>query len=88
MPKLAPMTLETRICGIPCKVYVFDIGYARGSFSYNAPSDVDYYGYTEYDYEVQDRRGRKAEWLERKMDKDDESKLIAEIEEAIGEIRD
>lgn len=34
---------------------------------YTAPSDMDYYGYTECEYEVLDRRGRPASWLERKL---------------------
>ena len=54
--------------------------YEPGSFSYRAASDVDYYGYSEIEFEVLDRRGRHAPWLERKLD----DAAIAEIEEAIG----
>ena len=55
------------------------VSVVKGSYSYNAPSDLDYHGYTELDYTICDRRGRPAPWLERKASKDD----IANIEEEI-----
>lgn len=61
--------IEARVAGIPCKIGVTHFESERGSYSYNAPSDIDFYGYTEMDYEVLDRRGRPAAWLERKLDK-------------------
>jgi hypothetical protein len=77
------MQIETRIAGIPClvqaNVYVQD-----GSYSRNAASDWDYYGWVDVeDLVVLDRRGRPAPWLERKLtDKDIErieGELIAEV---------
>jgi hypothetical protein len=73
--------METRIAGIPCKVRVDSCVIQKGSYSYNAPSDWDYYGYQEIEFTVCDRRGREAPWLSRKMtDKD-----IARIEQEIIE---
>lgn len=78
------LNLETRICGIPCAVAVFDIVSVKGSFSYAAPSDLDYYGYTDFDYRVCDQRGRPAPWLERKMTKNDRELLEERINEEIA----
>lgn len=71
--------LVAKVNGIPCLIDVHHVSVVKGSFSYNAPSDVDYYGYEEFDYTICDRRGRPAPWLERKATKDD----IADIEERI-----
>jgi hypothetical protein len=71
--------LPAKIQGIPCLVDVHHVSVVKGSFSYNAPSDLDYHGYTELDYTICDRRGRPAPWLERKATSDD----IATIEEEI-----
>ncbi len=60
-------TIQTRLAGIPCQIAVSNFHRIKGSYSYNAPSDLDYYGFVEYDYQVLDRRGRPAPWLERKV---------------------
>jgi len=73
--------IETRVAGIPCIVGVTYFESVRGSYSYHAASDMDYYGYTECEFEVLDRRGRKAPWLERKLT----DKIINEIEQEIAE---
>jgi hypothetical protein len=44
-----------------------------------ADSDWDYYGYTECDWQVLDRRGRPAPWLSKKLT----SKIEAAIEQEI-----
>jgi NADH:ubiquinone oxidoreductase subunit D len=64
--------IETRISGIPCIIGVKSFESQGGSYSYNAASDYDYYGYTEIDWEVLDRKGYKADWLARKMTSRDE----------------
>lgn len=61
--------IETRVAGIPCMIGVMEYNNVAGSYSYHAASDWDYYGYTDCTWEVLDRRGRKAAWLERKLDK-------------------
>lgn len=63
--------IEANICGIPCLAAVINFTSVKGSFSHNAPSDVDYYGYEEIDYVILDRRGYRARWLERKIENDD-----------------
>lgn len=77
--------IESTVAGIPCLIGVTEFSSVRGSYSYNAPSDMDYYGYTESDWEVLDRRGRPATWLERKLSDADRSRIEREIEEAMTE---
>ena len=70
---------DTTISGIPCGVIVRDCIIVKGSYSYNAPSDLDYYGYTEIDFNLLDRKGYAAGWLERKMTEDERAKIEQEI---------
>lgn len=69
-------TIQTRLAGIPCQIAVSNFHSIKGSYSYNAPSDLDYYGFVEYDYQVLDRRGRPAAWLERKVSTDEIDDII------------
>ena len=71
--------LDARVAGIPCLIGVINYERHKGSMSYNAPSDLDYYGWTEVEFDVLDRRGRPAAWLERKLDAAER----ADIEELI-----
>ena len=77
--------IESRVAGIPCLIGVSHFDCVRGSYSYNAPSDMDYYGYTEIEWDVLDRRGRPAAWLERKLTDDDRQRIEQEIAEAMTE---
>lgn len=78
-------TVDTVIAGIPCMVEVTHYRNVRGSYSYNAPSDLDYYGYVECDYEVLDRRGYRAAWLERKLTDADRARILEDITEHFGD---
>lgn len=72
--------IDTTVQGIPCIIGVIDYSSVKGSYSYNAPSDMDYYGYTECEWELLDRKGYPAGWLERKMtdrDRDQVEETIA-----------
>ena len=73
--------IESRVAGIPCLIGVTHYHSVRGSYSYKAPSDLDYHGYTQSEWDVLDRRGRKAPWLERKMSDKDCTRIEAEISE-------
>lgn len=77
--------IETRVAGIPCIVGVTHFESVRGSFSYHAASDMDYYGYTESEWVVCDRRGRPAPWLERKLTSKDTSRIESEIAEQLND---
>lgn len=78
-------TFASRIAGIPCQIAVTHLVDERGSFSPNAASDLDYYGYTECEFTVLDRRGRPAPWLEHKLTDADRQRLTEEAIEAIEE---
>ncbi len=72
-------TFDSHVQGIPCQVEVTDFISVRGSYSHNAPSDVDYHGYTDYDYTILDRKGYPAKWLERKLTALDRERIESEI---------
>lgn len=80
--------IQTWLAGIPCQIAVTDFRRVEGSYSYNAPSDADFYGYTDYDYEVLDRRGRPAAWLERKVSAGDiEQKIIDHFDDYMDDLQ-
>jgi hypothetical protein len=63
--------IETRVAGIPCIIGVNE--YQKGSYDYWEDSSDDYYGCC--DWEVCDRKGRHAAWLERKIDNKERAKI-------------
>jgi hypothetical protein len=65
------MQFEYRVAGIPCIIDVTDLD-VRQSGVHNTVKSA---------FEVCDRRGRRAQWLERKLD----SNMIAEIKHEIAE---
>lgn len=67
--------INHRVAGIPCLIGVIDYSVTKGSFSYDAPSDIDYHGGTECDWEILDRRGRPAPWLARKINAREEDNI-------------
>jgi len=71
------MTFESKIQGIPCIIKVHYALVVPGSP--RADSDIDYYGYSECDYTICDRRGRPAPWLNRKATSDDITRIENEI---------
>ena len=75
--------IETRIAGIPAKIGVTHVYRQSGSFLPDEVSDLDYYGYMEFDYEILDMRGKRAVWLERKLTDKIRSEIDQQIAEAI-----
>lgn len=71
-------TLSSRIAGIPCLIEVISV-VVQKPLGRMADSDWDCYGYSDVEFEVQDRRGRKAPWLERKMTQADKARIETEI---------
>ena len=69
--------IESYVAGIPCVVGVTRYNKVRGDA--RADSEMDYYGYTEAEWVVCDRRGRPAPWLEKKLTSKDESRIEQEI---------
>jgi len=73
--------IEARIQGIPCQIDVTYFYSKSGTYSQQAETPDEYYGCTEIEFDVYDRKGYKAAWLEKKMTADD----IAYIEEKVLE---
>jgi len=67
--------IDHRVAGIPCLIGVSHYDHTEGSFSYDAPSDWDYHGHTDCDWEILDRRGRPAPWLARKINDKEEDAI-------------
>ncbi len=82
------MQFQTQVSGIPCICNVVDyisVPAWKGS-AYTCPSSDDYYGYTEFDFELLDRKGYKANWLEKKLKPEDKDRLLEELQlELLGE---
>jgi hypothetical protein len=72
------MEIQSHIQGIPC-IIVARVCVNRGSYSRDAASDWDYYGYEEIDFEVLDRKGYNAPWLQRKLTSEDVTRIESEI---------
>ena len=66
------MTLiESKIAGIPCLIKVEHFSFQKGNPSCFDVSDWDTQDYLEFNYKVCDRRGYKADWLQKKMSHQD-----------------
>ncbi len=81
--------VEIRAAGIPALAGVFSYAYQapfRGS-PYRCDSDWDYYGCEEIEWELLDRRGCPAPWLERKLTKTDREEITRELLERAANAR-
>lgn len=77
--------IETRVAGIPCIAKVthyFCKPPHRGS-PHTCDSDLDFYGYSEIEFEVLDQRGRPAPWLAKKLTSQDAQRIEQEIIEQL-----
>jgi hypothetical protein len=71
--------LEASIQGIPCLIDVITCNVTKGNYSRMAETPDEYYGSTDIEFDVYDRKGYAANWLEKKMTEDD----VSNIEETI-----
>ena len=64
------MIFDFRVSGIPCQIRIRNLHVqppCPGTFD----SDLDYHGWIEYDFDVLDRGGRPAKWLDAKLTEQD-----------------
>ena len=73
--------IAATIAGIPCLVEVTYL-HVQEPMGPSADSDWDCYGYTECDFDVYDRKGYPAAWLEKKMTDEDREAIVEKIVEA------
>lgn len=76
--------LDFHIAGIPCLIEVTEhivVPPWKGNIQ-SCPSEADYYGYEEIEFNVLDRGGRLAPWLERKMTDEEYDSILALVREA------
>lgn len=71
------MNIASTVAGIPCLVHVDYCLVVKGNSRADNPDD--YYGYTEVEFTVLDRRGREAPWLEKKLSDEDTHRIKNEI---------
>ena len=76
------MQIETRISGIPCLVDYSIHGHYEPARTYGPPERCYEAQYPEIDFDVLDRRGRPAPWLEKKLTQAERQRIETEIEEA------
>ena len=78
---------ESTIAGIPCGIvvdYYVCVPPFQGS-AHLCDSSDDYYGFTEFEYTVLDRKGYKAAWLEAKATSKDGDRLCEEYRDTLCE---
>ena len=82
---------ESRVAGIPCIIRVTSYSSGRPANIWGRPEDCYPEEYPEVEFQVCDRRGRPAPWLERKLDtkrwQELESRVFKELDRASGESR-
>lgn len=74
--------VKSRIQGIPCLLGItrYESTPPWAGSILSCPSDLDYYGYTECEYDILDRKGYNAAWLEKKCTPKDEEQHNADID--------
>ena len=81
--------VEIRAAGIPALAGVFSYSYQppfRGS-PYLCSCSDDFYGHEEVEWELLDRRGKPAPWLDRKLSPADRGEITRELLELAAAAR-
>ena len=72
-----PQLVNVTVCGIPAQAKITHLVVVKGSVHADNPDD--YYGYSEVEFEICDRKGYQAKWLERKMTDEDRDSVEEQI---------
>lgn len=76
-------SFESTVSGIPCRVVVHTYRVQKPNSRADNPDD--YNGYTEIEFDLHDRKGYPAPWLERKLTSKDRERIEGEICEEMSE---
>lgn len=79
MKKSTVNMFKTHIAGIPCYIDVTHYDYTKGDPQ--GQTDLEYYGWTDFEFTVYDRKGYKAKWLEDKITDDDSDRIMSEYKD-------
>ncbi len=73
--------IESQVAGIPCLIQIdtyVNVKPWKGS-AHTCDNSDDFYGYTDIEFTVLDRKGYKAAWLEKKLTAADKKRIEQEI---------
>jgi len=73
------MNIESTVSGIPCLIKVGRCIVKKGNYSLRAETPDEYFWVCEIEFEVLDRKGYPAPWLERKLTDDDTNRIETQI---------
>lgn len=79
---------HSQVAGIPCLIGIesyHKVAPWKGS-PQSCPSDMDFYGYEENVWEVLDRKGYAAPWLNKKLKTADVQRIEVEVSEYLSDL--
>jgi hypothetical protein len=80
---------EVEVAGYPCFAHITHVSGERGSRSFNAASDLEYYGWCEIEFELRWHKDEsvRATWLEKRMTDEERKSIIEMLEEELEKQR-
>ena len=65
-PKDYRLIVESKTCGIPCKLGVIEVGYYEPAYTRGHPDNWEPEDSCPHTYDILDRKGYRAKWLDAK----------------------
>ena len=80
------LIVDSHVAGIPCKLGVTEVGYYEPAYTRGHPDNWEPEDYSPHSYEILDRKGYRAAWLDAKCSKIDEEQHQLDIDKALEAI--